>query len=530
MRARIACLALACLLSAAAWADNDLRSVEIVVMVRPDGKADVYESLAWTASGKEMHGFYFEGMAMDPFFNADQCYADLAGHRRVALDIKKEKIRLYDIVLAKGQGFTGEAMYFLNYGGDMSVAGLIGTTTSADYGELFYFDWAPEQWEEPLEHRTVQVVLPITVPGEEVDQKLLDGLSFLTETYVNKENKIDYFGTKGDDGAYRFTVRFHQENVSSMQGQRLQFYLKRDAVDLGKTALSRRDFEATEEGKPSDASEPEGRAEPKTPPAPPNPVAVVVVFAFLVGGAVLLYWMKARGYENAVGRVEGIRWAGDNWIPPKLLMGTYQVKGKVPKDLHPVEAALLLEWPLSRVAAIMLEGLKRQGIIEVKDEDPLQIRILTARKAGHEYEELFLQAFDTKGLVLSGLLSDFFEKVIAGLQEKIWDCDVEATKEYYLKMLEKKEEDETPADRTAAYYPYWTSCHYLRWHEHSYARMGLPRDMGGGYQAFMSSASCFKGCFAPPQAHTGGVASCYSACHNACHSACHSACVSGRSH
>ena len=45
----------------------------------------------------------------------------------------------------------------------------------------------------------------------------------------------------------------------------------------------------------------------------------------------------------------------------------------------------------------MLEGLKRQGIIEVVKEDPLQIKILTARKAEHEYEELFLQSFDTQG-------------------------------------------------------------------------------------------------------------------------------------
>ena len=143
-------------------------------------------------------------------------------------------------------------------------------------------------------------------------------------------------------------------------------------------------------------------------------------------------------------KVEGISWAGDNWIPPKLFAGTYTVKGKIVKDLHPVEVALLLEMPLQKVVAIMLEGLKRQGIIEVVTEDPLQIKILTARKAEHEYEEMFLASFDTKGLVLSGLLADFFEKVLAKLQERIWDCDIDALKDYYRKKLEQKEEAAGP--------------------------------------------------------------------------------------
>ena len=47
--------------------------------------------------------------------------------------------------------------------------------------------------------------------------------------------------------------------------------------------------------------------------------------------------------------------------------------------------------------------------------------------------------------MLSGLLSDFFEKVLAKLQEKVWDCDLEATKAYYRAKLEKK--DETAEDR-----------------------------------------------------------------------------------
>jgi hypothetical protein len=64
-----------------------LESVETDVVLRPDGKALFFESLAWQATGGQMHGFYFEGAAVRPVFNPDQCYADLAGGVRVGLDI-----------------------------------------------------------------------------------------------------------------------------------------------------------------------------------------------------------------------------------------------------------------------------------------------------------------------------------------------------------------------------------------------------------------------------------------------------------
>ncbi len=144
----------------------DLRSVEMDVVIRTDGKADFYESLDWQATGGQMHGFYFQGAAVSPVFNMKQCYADLSGNKRVGLDIKDLGGGRYDVVLAGGQGFTGSAMYFLAYGGDLAAAGLVGWTKSVDFGELFYFDWAPEQWDEPLSHRTVRIILPVTAAGE----------------------------------------------------------------------------------------------------------------------------------------------------------------------------------------------------------------------------------------------------------------------------------------------------------------------------------------------------------------------------
>ena len=145
---------------AASWASFALsavlESVEEDVVLRPDGKAVFFESLAWKAAGGQMHGFYFEGAAVPPVFNLDQCYADLAGNVRVGLDISDMGGGRYDVVLAGGRGFTGSAMYFLAYGGDLAGPRRIGWTKSPDYGELFYFDWAPEQWDQALDHRTDQ--------------------------------------------------------------------------------------------------------------------------------------------------------------------------------------------------------------------------------------------------------------------------------------------------------------------------------------------------------------------------------------
>ncbi len=155
--------------------------------------------------------------------------------------------------------------------------------------------------------------------------------------------------------------------------------------------------------------------------------------------------------------------------------------------------------PLQRVVGIMLEGLKRQGIIEVVTEDPLQIKILTARKAEHEYEEMFLQSFDTKGLVLSGLLADFFEKVLAKLQEKIWDCDIDATKELLPK--EAGAEGGDGEDRGDPLLLLLVLLPLDLLERGGVLHVHLPHDFTAGYQTFMASASCFKGCFAPPQAH-----------------------------
>ena len=59
-------LVLLCAAALGAFATSvTLASAEYDVVVRPDGKAAIYESLDWTSTGG-MHGFYFEGVAAPP--------------------------------------------------------------------------------------------------------------------------------------------------------------------------------------------------------------------------------------------------------------------------------------------------------------------------------------------------------------------------------------------------------------------------------------------------------------------------------
>ncbi|HRY55647.1 MAG TPA: hypothetical protein P5142_13565, partial [Spirochaetia bacterium] len=529
-RAWLACLALAAaiFLPAAAHAlSADLAAVEVTVVLRPDGKADVAHRLEWRASGGEMHGFYFQGESFEPVWNAEACWADLPGGRRVPLSIEDLGRGKYDVVLAGGRGFSGRAYYNLAYAGDFAAAGLLARTASAEGARLVVFNWGPVWWDEGLESRAVRLVLPRRVGGERLTEDEKAAIPALTEEFVNAQNKIDWYGSADGSGGYWLTGLFFQEDIPAEGEQRLQLYFPEGYLQLDPGAALA-ELAAAEEG---------GEAEVfgEAPPAPgpresgldarlrSRPALAAAIFLPLIACALFLYGRRLAAFRRRRALLAGISWAGDAWSPPRILVGSYQVPGKVAEGLHPVEVALLMELPLPRVAAIMLEGLSRQGLVELLAEDPLRIRVLAGRKAESEYEEDFLAAFDHEGRVLSGLMADFFEAAIKKLQEKVWDCDLEATKAHYRAKIQAAESGEEPSASIArrdGLNHYWLGYSYLERHRERYAALSLPKELNVGYAEFMRSAACFSGCFAPAG---GKVDACYSACHNACHDACHSA-------
>jgi len=203
---------------------TSLDSADITVVLRTDGKADIYYSLKWEASGGLMHGFYFQGEAFEPVWDMDGCYADLPGGVRQPLSIKALGSGKFDIVLAGGKGFSGNAYYFLHYAGDFAGSGLVGSSASPESGELLYFDWAPVEWDMAMDSRTVRLVLPLKVGGAALTDVERGSIPLMTEKSVNEENRMDFYGSKGGDGSHYLTIRFHQENLRARATQRLRLY------------------------------------------------------------------------------------------------------------------------------------------------------------------------------------------------------------------------------------------------------------------------------------------------------------------
>ena len=208
--------------------ESHVASVDITVSLRTDGKATVFYSLEWDVTSGTLGGFYFQGEAFSPVWDSTRCYADLPNGKRVALDIRSMGGGKYDVVLAGGKRTAGTSYWNLTYAGDFAAEGLVGRTESPEHGDLVRFSWAPVEWDQGLDSRTVRVVLPVKVSGETVTGAQAESVRLLTEPFVNRENRIDFYGSPGTDGAHYLTLRFYQENVPARGTQKLVFYLPAD--------------------------------------------------------------------------------------------------------------------------------------------------------------------------------------------------------------------------------------------------------------------------------------------------------------
>jgi hypothetical protein len=87
-----------------------------------------------------------------------------------------------------------------------------------------YFDWAPVEWDQRLQSRTLRLVLPVTVGGGTLTATEREAVPLKTETWVNEENKMDFYGSPGSDGAFYLTLRFFQQNPGAGASQRIALY------------------------------------------------------------------------------------------------------------------------------------------------------------------------------------------------------------------------------------------------------------------------------------------------------------------
>lgn len=249
---------LSCVFLYAQTLTANIDSVETVLVYRPDGTADVTLKTNWAVTSGFMHAFYFEGEHASLNFNNQLCWAEglskSGEFERLPLEITKISATKYDVVIAEGNGVTGDVFFILSYRADLASSAMVGLTQAVNKDgvnqNLFYFNWAPVDWDNTLRSRTTHVVLPIKVPSgtSPVSQGAISGgsemsfikeLGLMTELNTTRVNKlIDWYGAKGNDGNQYFALRFYQDDVRPSSSQPIQFYITADKTDVASQLLS----------------------------------------------------------------------------------------------------------------------------------------------------------------------------------------------------------------------------------------------------------------------------------------------------
>ena len=148
---------------------------------------------------------------------------DAAG-QRYELDIRNLGDK-YDIVLAQGRAVSqGRVIYIFTYGTDLAASRRLALTTSPEQGELAVLNWSPSQWDQPLGHYTATIYWPAEVAGPAVTPEELASRKFLTEPWMNRQYKLDYFGRQFN-GKYWLGQRVHWEQVPVEGHLRIQEYI-----------------------------------------------------------------------------------------------------------------------------------------------------------------------------------------------------------------------------------------------------------------------------------------------------------------
>lgn len=549
----LAALCLCCQAGFALAGGFRMNWVESEVILDKDGKAQVSYTVRWTGTGGQLHGFYFEGFQETPVFDSAKAYAvDNAG-KRYGLDIKRLSPAKYDIVLANGEAFSnGEITYFFRYACDLQASGNL-TQTIADGRKLAVFNWSPVQWDDALEHEALVVRYPVELALAKVDDAVLAKLNFRTEKFVNERYMIDYPTVANAAGKYIFSTRFFRKNLDSRYHFQVQVYL-----DAAPFALDTMASGGLASPAPEKATLP--------PPAPgaapvvtrfqpaeekyylnryfPGSVLAgvpvgrggtfVLLFLLIAAFALvpfLIMTVKHKAMLTAQAGISAVNWDGTEWTAPKAQVSSFRKSGKIAKDLTPLEAGLLLGVPLNELMGLMAANMQRKGLVKVEGYEPLRLSAVPGASAEDPYENSLLAALKPDGTLDAAAAQQVMRTLAAGVEQKAWDCDLEATRDYYKAQMEEKgRPDAQGRYNTGSDYGYYWGGYYGYHHHHHHPdyqpavqagtalKTALPAELSANFDTFRSSKMCYEGAFA--------ANACHDACHSACHDACHSACVS----
>ena len=549
-----------------------IKAVEVTVVIEADGTTTVDNRVSFNvAKGTgPMTALIVENMALTPTDFGPARY-ELADSKQASkVIITKTGYKEYDLE-AVPKIPDGDAYLFFRYTGNMFLNEYIGITNNAEKGELYYFDWAPMQWENALQYRDVKIVLPVPVSGPEIsdaDFQKIAGYSrssgyqdgsketaqILTERKLNARNRIDYIGTDVGGGQYRLTMHVFQEIVSAREAQRIQFYMKPELVPFHTELMKTSQSTSDEDDQTRSLLDEQTRFEDEE-----LPIGIGIGIILVVGaaGIGIMAGSRKRREEELQRVLDGQHTAADDmWEAPELLVGSHGKGAKVAQNLHPVEIGLLLGMEIPQIIGILVQAMADDGKLVVQSLEPIRAMPAADATFDDDIESNFAGIFDETGNIEPSQLNAFLEAVVTRLQEKTWDCDLDATRKYYLDLLYENPDETDPTKLRYKYIEdrvietpdaatpsdgtdrdeyvrrrrsYWR--HYNGYYTHSYHfNHGLPKSYSVSYAAFLQSAACFHGCFQQPNLENVCHSACHSACHDACHDACHSACHSACHH
>ncbi|OQX50892.1 MAG: hypothetical protein B5M53_11660 [Candidatus Cloacimonas sp. 4484_209] len=124
------------------------------------------------------------------------------------------------------------------------------------------------------------------------------------------------------------------------------------------------------------------------------------------------------------------------YLPPAVSIEGVGIK----RGLTAVEAAILLELPLNKVATMILFGLIKKRVVRVKSKEPLVLQIEKTQGESlelHNYEKDFLKTIGKDGKIKQKLLTTTFVNLIKDVQKKTKGFSRTKTRQYYRGILNR---------------------------------------------------------------------------------------------
>jgi hypothetical protein len=122
------------------------------------------------------------------------------------------------------------------------------------------------------------------------------------------------------------------------------------------------------------------------------------------------------------------------YFPPAAAVEGVEIK----RGLTAPEAALLLEVPLNKVAAMIMFGLKQKGAVDISTMPRLNIKVLSKNVEGlYLYETGFLALISPDGAITERSLSPFFVKMINEVKDKLKGFNVAKTRQHYRSIIDQ---------------------------------------------------------------------------------------------